>query len=330
MEAHFHYRVWQQEPWQMRLWRRIRFFFLSHAENTYQGGLKSWRSLFWHAQIREERAWAESRGRNVSNNTMQRQKREKNRGAGFFFLQLTIPQSAGISSDLKIYSKPDWQRRPMPCTEIRVYTRYPSKTLRKTISLSPPRNFPPLVTKFLPKRKTLASVPRTAHLSTQQKVCSYHVRGTSSKGQKRIVVHCKEKKTPRKIRECASSRWNERLSRLLLPPTVFTLLLRRFVRFTRFFLLLTSPHTPPSSFPPVRVITPLPPPVPSTPSVIRACACTAFGPCLPPPIKLQSCLTACPALDSFTQSGNARATAPLPSCQTATPLSGQDVTQRRL
>lgn len=140
MEAHFHYRVWQQEPWQMRLWRRIRFiYFLSHAENTYQGGLKSWRSLFWHAQIREERAWAESRGRNVSNNTMQRQKREKNRGAGFFFfLQLTIPQSAGISSDLKIYSKPDWQRRPMPCTEIRVYTRYPSKTLRKTISLSPP------------------------------------------------------------------------------------------------------------------------------------------------------------------------------------------------
>lgn len=86
MEAHFHYRVWQQEPWQMRLWRRIRFiYFLSHAENTYQGGLKSWRSLFWHAQIREERAWAESRGRNVSNNTMQRQKREKNRGAGFFF-----------------------------------------------------------------------------------------------------------------------------------------------------------------------------------------------------------------------------------------------------
>lgn len=123
----------------------------------------------------------------------------------------------------------------------------------------PPRNFPPLVTKFLPKRKTLPSVPRTAHLSTQQKVCNYHVRGTSSKGQKRIVVHCKEKKTPRKIRECASSRWNERLSRLLLPPTVFTLLLRRFVRFTRFFLLLTSPHTPPSSFPPVRVITPPPP-----------------------------------------------------------------------
>lgn len=257
-------------------------------------------------------------------------KGKKIEALAFFFLQLTIPQSAGISSDLKIYSKPDWQRRPMPCTEIRVYTRYPSKTLLKTISLSPPRNFPPLVTKFLPKRKTLPSVPRTAHLSTQQKVCSYHVRGTSSKGQKRIVVHCKEKKTPRKIRECASSRWNERLSRLLLPPTVFTLLLRRFVRFTRFFLLLTSPHTPPSSFPPVRVITPLPPPVPSTPSVIRACACTAFGPCLPPPIKLQSCLTACPALDSFTQSGNARATAPLPSCQTATPLSGQDVTQRRL
>lgn len=193
-------------------------------------------------------------------------KGKKNRGAGFFFfLQLTIPQSAGISSDLKIYSKPDWQRRPMPCTEIRVYTRYPSKTLRNTISLSPPRNFPPLVTKFLPKRKTLPSVPRTAHLSTQQKVCSYHVRGTSSKGQKRIVVHCKEKKTPRKIRECASSRWNERLSRLLLPPTVFTLLLRRFVRFTRFFLLLTSPHTPPSSFPPVRVITPPPSSCPEHP-----------------------------------------------------------------
>lgn len=46
--------------------------------------------------------------------------------------------------------------------------------------------------------------------------------------------------------------------------------------------------------------------------------------------ELPDCLTACPALDSFTQSGNARATAPLPSCQTATPLSGQDVTQRRL
>lgn len=111
----------------------------------------------------------------------------------WLFFQLTIPHSAGISSDLKIYSKPDWQRSPMPCTEIRVYTRYPSKTLRKTISLSPPRNFPPLVTKFLPERKTLPSVPRTAHLSTQQKVCSYHVSGTSSKGQKRIVVHYKEK-----------------------------------------------------------------------------------------------------------------------------------------
>ncbi len=29
----------------------------------------------------------------------------------------------------------------------------------------------------------------------------------------------------------------------LLPPTVLALFLRRFVRFTRFFLLLTSPHT---------------------------------------------------------------------------------------
>lgn len=262
---------------------------------------------------------------------MQRQKREKNRGAGFFFLQLTIPQSAGISSDLKIYSKPDWQRSPMPCTEIRVYTRYPSKTLRKTISLSPPRNFPPLVTKFLPKRKTLPSVPRTAHLSTQQKVCSYHVRGTSSKGQKWIVVHCKEKKkhlvksvNVRPLGETSVSRvyFFRRQSSLCYSDALSGLL-------DFFSSLRLHTHRPPPSLQCVSS-PPLPPPVPSTPSVIRACACTAFGPCLPPPIKLQSCLTACPALDSFTQSGNARATAPLPSCQTATPLSGQDVTQRRL
>lgn len=218
----------------------------------------------------------------------------------------------------------------MPCTEIRVYTRYPSKTLRKTISLSPPRNFPPLVTKFLPERKTLPSVPRTAHLSTQQKVCSYHVSGTSSKGQKRIVVHYKEKTKQliksvnvRPLGETSVSRvyffrrqsslcYSDALSGLLdffPPPYVST--------HTALLLPSSACHHPP-----------LPPPVPSTPSVIRAGACTAFGPCLPPPIKLQSCLTACPALNSFTQSGNARAPAPLPSCQTATPLSGEDVTRR--
>lgn len=34
-------------------------------------------------------------------------KGEKIEALAFFFLQLTIPQSPGISSDLKIYSKPD-------------------------------------------------------------------------------------------------------------------------------------------------------------------------------------------------------------------------------
>ncbi len=74
--------------------------------------------------------------------TPQCTKKKKKNLRGAAFSQFTIPQSAGINSDQRIYSKSDWQRSPMPCKEIRLYTRYPSKTARKTIPLSP-RNFPP-------------------------------------------------------------------------------------------------------------------------------------------------------------------------------------------
>lgn len=61
------------------------------------------------------------------------------RGAAFYF---TIPQSAGTNSDQRIYSKPDKRCSPVPCKEIRLFTRYPWKTARKTIPMST-RNFPP-------------------------------------------------------------------------------------------------------------------------------------------------------------------------------------------
>lgn len=70
----------------------------------------------------------------------------------------------------------------------------------------------------------------------------------------RIVVRCKMSLNPSVcvplVKRASFA------SPCLLPPTVLARFLRRFVRFTRFFLLLTSPHTLPSSFTPVGVIPP--------------------------------------------------------------------------
>lgn len=118
-----------------------------------------------------------------------KRKKEKSTRRCLYFGQFTIPQSAGINSDQRIYSKREWQSSPMPCKEIRVYMRYPSKTARKTIPRSP-RNFPPRHQVSF-RAQIMSSVP-------EQRTCQLNIKFAATKGgatvferYKRIVVRCK-------------------------------------------------------------------------------------------------------------------------------------------
>lgn len=199
--------------------------------------------------------------------------------------------------------------------QIRLYARYPSKTARKTISLSPPRNFPPRH-QVSSRAQDLSNVPRAAHLSTKQKVLQrLQTRDDVRKVQEdscpmQSVIKSINVRLP----------WRKaRLSRpllFLLPPTVFALFLRRFVRFTRFFLLLTSPHTHTALLlhsSGCHPLLPHPAPHPSAPpSVIRA---ASWPQCLwalpfPPPIKLRSCLLCLLCAQLAPSESNASTSAP--------------------
>ncbi|KAM7385871.1 hypothetical protein PAMP_001920 [Pampus punctatissimus] len=136
--------------------------------------------------IREERAWAESRGRNVSNSTMH----QKNlRGAAF--LQRTIPQSAGINSDQTIYSRTAWQCSPMPCRQIRLY---PSITARKPIAL-PPRNFPPRH-QVSSRAQNMPNVPEQRTCQLKRKFAATKGGGSAFTKYERIVVRCRMSLNP--------------------------------------------------------------------------------------------------------------------------------------
>lgn len=100
----------------------------------------------------------------------------------------TNPQSAGINSNQRTYSKPQGQGSPMPCKEIRLYLRYPSKTARKTIPLSP-RNFPPRH-QVSSRAQNMSSVPeqRTSPLNGKLATCKEEER--DFKRHDRIDVRC--------------------------------------------------------------------------------------------------------------------------------------------
>lgn len=221
----------------------------------------------------------------LHNAPKKKKKRKKKICEALPFFQFTIPQSAGIKSTQRIYSKPDWQCSPMPCREIRLY---PSNTARKTIALSP-RNFPPRH-QVSSRAQNMPSVP-------EQRTCQLNRKFAATKGGGTWFYSVRENSCPmQNVIKSISARspwWKERLfaSPSLLPPTVLARFLRRFVRFTRFFLLLTSPHTLPSSFTPVGVISPPPLQHPQCNSS-RFLAAVLLGPAFPPPIKLQRCLPA--------------------------------------
>lgn len=131
---------------------------------TYQRGLKSCRSLFWHALIREERAWTESRGRNVSNYTMQWKKICGTLSFSVYNSTVSLHQLRSediFHTELAVFFVA-MQKNPtfLMC--------YPWKLELGRPSRCPPETFLP-VTKFLLGRKSCPAIP-SAHLTSKWKV----------------------------------------------------------------------------------------------------------------------------------------------------------------